>query len=321
MVCAGSLMLAACSSDSTNNTTTGDGPKTQKDGGSINLPDKVECNSSGSDCKDFVFNRFLVPLNAQDSTKFGFQFDGSSHNKLGDILTFIAGTGSMPLQEEMDLSVHAGLVILLQRIKASDFTTDPQALGQAWRGVVETCCSDKTNKTTCATESATQCFNGSKEFTVDPTATQKAVFGGSISSGKFNMSAPQMSMELPLGSQGGSLKLNLKQVQVKGTISGDTIKSGVLAGAMSEEEVTTNLVPSLVKILNDLYTAADTEQATKDMLKIFDKNNDKEIKLDEVNSLMSSFLVPDVDLNGDKKSDHLSFGVGYEAVKASIKGE
>lgn len=318
------LSAAACSDD--DNGPQVDSKVTDKDGGpdpdgKVKPPDKLTCNN---DCKDFVMSRLIFP-DATTASKIGKDYnnDGNVDNALGQILAALGGVApSMNLQESVDGAVYAGKTILLVRMQASDFQTAATAAAQAWVGESTTCCSDPTKIPACKTEAMTKCFDGSSTFTPDPSAnTKDAIFGGSITGGKFEFGPSEMVISLPITTQ-GVLTANLKGVYISGELSSDgkTIKNGQLAGAVTKSDLDSSLIPAVKDMLNSTLNDPKTDKTTKDTITtLFDKDNDGTISLDEVkgNSLIKMFLAGDVDVTGDGNKE-MTLGIGFEGVAAVI---
>jgi hypothetical protein len=293
----------------------GDG-STKNDSNGTVTPTKLSCNADMSNCKDFVFNQLFMPT---DSKKFGLQIDGVSYNALGSILNAVAT--DMSVQDAMTEYINEGTTLILARIQAKDFANDPAALGQAWIGNEETCCTDPKDTVKCAQEAVKTCFKGDYQFTPDPAGPQDAIISGTITNGKLDMKTNNLLLNLPMSSA-GTIPLKLKSVRIKGTLSGTTITGGVLAGAIDKNDVNNTLIPAIAKVMDEQYknpTTPDPEK-TKKTLKPFDENNNGEITSEELKSGIGNLLSGDVDVDKDGVMD-LSVGVGFEAISAAINAK
>lgn len=309
LLCASALVFAACGDSEEDPKPTVDQGVTSPDsGGQVKQPPaSVDCDG---DCKEYAMRRLVMPIN--DSTnKYSYMQGGKPYNQLGAILTFFK---DMPMQAAMDESVTAGLTVFLIRLKSSDFTNMTDAVGQAWVGGEEPCCADPEDLAACTTEAEAKCYTGTYEFTK---GSSTATFIGDIASGKFNMHGNAMNIELPLSGT-DTLTLPLKTLQVRGTLEGDNIKDGAIAGAIAKEDVETKLIPEIAKLLTGLLADPTVEESTKGQLRVLDSDKDDVISADELKKTVGGMLSGDVDVDDDG-TDELSLGVGFEAVKGVIK--
>jgi hypothetical protein len=315
------FVLAACSDDTKGPTPDGGG---KKEGGTVvdkgPQPTKLICKADKSDCKDFVFSKLILPTS--DAQKYALQYEGKPYNALGAILGALSSVLA-DLQGSVDGAVNNGTTVILLRFQSTNFTDDPNTLGQNWIGAKPAnppCCAKPDDKAACATESKTTCFKGDFKFEVDANSPQDAVFGGKITASTLDMKASVLPLKIPI-TTAGVIQLNLKSAQLKGKLGATGITDGVLAGAISKKEVDTVLIPTVAKMMQDTLADPKTPQSTKDqMLNLFDKSpKDGKITEQEVkeNPLITTFLSGDVDVDKDGELD-LSLGVGFEGAGAVI---
>lgn len=320
MIAALALAVAACSDNGEKNDAGAKDKGVRPD--SVPAPSKLTCSG---DCKDFVMSRLIFP-DAQTASQIGVDYndDDTVDNALGSILGALSGvTSSLDLQKSVDEAMNEGSTIMLLRVQAKDFTNATTAASQAWVGLDDKCCTSTSDAKKCATEAKATCFSGSHTFYPDKQASDaKAIFGGYINGGQFEFGSMGSTMSLSLPITGQALNLNLKGVFIKGTVNsaGTSISKGILAGVVTKSDLDTELLPNIVKMLNETLEDPKTEESTKKtILSMFDDNNDKKISNSEVteNALIKTFLSGDVDIDGDKKME-LSLGVEFEAVSATI---
>lgn len=324
LIAALTLSVAACSDDDTNKDsgTKTDGPIIQDDG-NVPPPTKLTCNG---DCKDLVLDSLTFP-DTTTAASIGVDYtgDGSVDNALGSILGALSGiTSSLDLQKSINNAVNQGTTIMLMRMQAQNFATVATAASQAWVGQKMACCTSTTDDAQCAAEAKAGCFGGSHTFYTNNTASDpKAIFGGSITGGKFKFGSrtSTMSLNLPI-TNAGALELNLKGVYLMGDVNsaGTKITNGILAGVVTKEDLDTKLLPQIATMLNDTLNDATVEQTTKDTIKtLFDTDTDGQISEAEVkdNALIKTFLAGDVDVDGDGKME-LSLGISFTATSAVI---
>jgi|GEM_PF-4389325 hypothetical protein len=281
------------------------------------LVDSAPPNYVNLPLKNFVVDSLLAPTSTQSAAAYGVDLDGDGtiDNALGEILVgvgAIAGSTS-EIQDTLDETVNLGNTLLLLRLHATDFQTDPNAIGLYWPAKTQTCCT-KTgfylNLTDCIAEAKTKCFNGSHAFT--PATTTPTLLQGELTAGTFDLATPRLQFHLEL-TYAGTLDFDLLNARIQGTIDSNNIVNGRIVGAIPESHVArvasmllTNLYQSNNFISNQLGT-------------MFDTNNDGVISQLEItsNGLAKALLNPDVDLDNDGKNE-LSFGVGFTAVGAQI---
>jgi hypothetical protein len=323
IIAALALSVAACSDDDTNKDSgVSDGPNIKKDG-IVPPPTKLTCNG---DCKDLVMDSLTFPDTTTAATVgVDYTGDGTVDNALGSILGALSGiTSSLDLQKSIDNALHQGTTIMLLRMQAANFATAATAASQAWVGQKMACCTSITDEDKCKTEAMAGCYGGSHTFFTDNTASDpKAIFGGSITGGKFQFGSMSSTMSLNLPITGaGALELSLKGVHLMGDVNaaGTKITNGILAGVVTKEDLDTKLLPQIATMLNNTLNDATVDKTTKDTIKtLFDTDADGQIAEAEVkdNALIKTFLAGDVDVDGDGKME-LSLGISFTATSATI---
>ena len=318
LVLALSLFVAGCSDDGKDSPDT-DGPKVQADSGPEVTP--LVCDN---DCADLVMSAITLP-DATTATKIGHDYngDGTVDNALGNILgglSSMAG-GSLNVQEAVDSGINKGTTLVLLRMQADDWATDDSSKAQAWVGAPKQCCSTPDDSAACAAEAKTTCFAGGAEFAPAADSPTDAYFGGMISGSQATYGPAGMKFVLPF-TGAGALTLNLKAVYIKGTVGADgkSLSNGILAGAVTQDDLNNNLLPTITTMLNDTLTDPATEQSVKDVIaQLFDTDTSGTVTLEEVkdSTIVKTFLAGDVDVDGDGTKE-LSLGLGFEAVSAAI---
>jgi len=129
--------------------------------------------------------------------------------------------------------------------------------------------------------------------------------------------------------------LELTAARLDGTIDENGLDV-VVAGALTQEAIDTDLLPFIIDILQASValdcTAEGCESGSngETFLELFDENGDRQVSEEEVrgNSLVQSLLAPDVDLFDDRDlrprcdgiKESLSVGLGVTAVRARFAG-
>jgi hypothetical protein len=315
------LCLVGCSDDSeVQPKDSGQDTTTPEDLGTTPPPDKLDCNN---DCKDFVMTELALP---PSGTTVGLDFDGDGNvdNALGTILSSLTEMG-LDVQESFKRGVLHGDIVVLMRLQAADFNNTDKAGAQLWMGESTSCCvekaPDKLDQCRAEAEAKDGCFGGSYTFYPDPKSDKDALLGGKIIEKQLRLGPGKMTLVLPVAI-GTDLVLNLEHVFVRGQVDpgGNTVTNGLLAGVVSKSDLEQSFVPGIKAVLDDTLADPNTDQKEKDLLlKLFDKDNDGAISLEEVkqNSLIQTILAGDIDLNKDGVKE-LSLGLTFEAVGAKI---
>ena len=267
-----------------------------------------------------VVNKYLVPTTDTEAKKYAYDIDGDSavDNAFGAVLVAIkAAVPGMDLQQQMDQNVLNGNVIMLMQVKASDLTTATAATLQAWTGKQKLCCDTRPCTETTA---KTKCFSGTNEHVPDVNSPSSAVLNGAIASGTGTFGPGTIEVQIPIGKWAARVKL--LKARVEGQVSSTGIIEGKLAGAIGQNDLTTQVVPAVALALDHEMKDPTSTQASKDAIKkAFDTNNDGTITNDEVSGhgAVKAVLAGDVDADGDGKKEELSAAVGFTAVTATIK--
>jgi hypothetical protein len=255
--------------------------------------------------RDFVASRILLPTTATVH-KLGADFngDGNVDNALGSILGALSNiSGSLNLQKTMDNAVASGITLILLRLQAPDYVNTPAAAGWTWVGQSQPC--------------TKSCFGGNHTFPTVPDT--KSSLTGRITAGQIYLGPAKMHFRLFIGA-GKVMDLTLRQASLRGNL-GAGIKNGVLAGAIDQKDLKTQLIPAVAQLLNNVLNDPTTDKQTRDTIAtLFDADKDGKVSIAEVaqNSIIKTFLSGDVDVDGDGVNE-ISLGLGFEAVTARIQ--
>jgi hypothetical protein len=98
--------------------------------------------------------------------------------------------------------------------------------------------------------------------------------------------------------------------------------NGRLYGAIDWNDIDQKIIPAMAIEVDATYKSSSTPASVRDLIRnMFDLNHDGSITPDELrkNGLLSLMLAADVDTDGDKTPDAMSAGMGFTAVKCTIK--
>jgi hypothetical protein len=277
-------------------------------------------------CKDFVVNRIILPSsNTSDQLGWDYNGDGKKENLLGSVIAALGQmAASLNLQEIEDNRLNSGTALMLLRLLANDFKKEQSSKGQAWIAASAKCCVNPADKVACANEANATCFSGKHSFYPDAMSPKNMQFVGSIEDSKFHYGPTNLKIELPFG-PAGDLELNLIASHLTGNLAADSksITNGILAGTITQSEMSTELIPAITDLLNVTLNAPQTEQDVKEtILILFDTDKNNTISIAEVteSDIIKLILAGDVDVNGDGQKE-ISIGLGFDAVSATINDQ
>lgn len=287
----------------------------------------------------YVVSEAFIPTNNNQAREYGLDLgsskgnkpDGSVDNQLGMVLGTLAGQG-FELQASIDEAVLEGSIILLVDVQTKDFqnTTAAGISLKLGSNPTPAPCTDPQNPTpaTCGKH-----LDGTGSFSIDPSSPD-ALVAGKIVAGTFTGGPGTISIQIALGGA-EPVNLNLISARAKATgISENGITDIVLAGALTEDDLNSEVLPAIHAQLGPLITrdcpapneanCGCSSGTGRTILNLFDTNpKDCTVTLDEIksNTLIQSLLSPDVCSKAScDKPDALSLGIKGKAVKATFPG-
>ena len=293
-------------------------------------------DSAGTHTK-FVANQLTLPQNSQQAEDLGMDLDGDPlgrpDNALGTILAAVSSYG-VGLQSSLDQAVQDGQVIVLVDLQATSLTTAADAGTTFLVGANPTPlpCTDEADPTTCG-----QHLDGSGSFEFADNVRPDAVLHGDMVGGLFVGGPGKITLVLDLALVSEPITFNLIGAQTEFSVSASGIGHGRIAGAVTTEQLFTEVLPSLHGLIQERVTDAcggvppdccESGSNGAAILRIFDTDNDCQISIDEIrtNSAVANLLAPDVDLldgdtfgpNQDGSKDAISLGIGFTAIPADF---
>lgn len=304
----------------------------------------IACGGSGDDDDDdtvndagtnhtFVASALDLPENAAEAMALGLDIDEKANdgvdNQLGMVLGSIGALApELDLQMSIDTEIAEGGVILLANLKATALDNAKGVGFYVYLGANPNppACQDA-NDTVCGRHLA-----GGASFEIASGSPTDAVLVGRVVNGKFNGGPGNVTLQISLG---GGTPINLPLKKAKAELLGVSAEgwtSGKIGGAITQDDINTEVVPAIGTTVRNSFdetcmTAAEGGTApncgceaggTGETLKgLFDKTpNDCTITDAEVMAVVSGFLTPDVDLDGDGTNDALSLGIGVDSATA-----
>jgi hypothetical protein len=307
----------------------------------------IACGGGGSDGVDppagphttSVADTVLVPTNNNEARAYGLDLndDRTVDNQLGMVLGTLAGQG-FKVQDTIDEAVADGSIILLVDFQAPNFDNTSAAglqvkLGDSDTATPAPC---NTDETFCDMSDPPVCngcghhLEGEGVFTVAPGSPTNDAVGGKINGGVFSGGPGNLALQIALGG-GNPIQLDLIGARAKGTgISATGFTELILAGALTQEDLDTKVIPAVHAQLGPLIERDCTGTAPPDpcgceagstgktVFGLFDTDpKDCTVTIEEIktNSLIMSLLAPDVTIDGKQA---LSLGIKVTTTKASF---
>ncbi|MBA3456762.1 MAG: hypothetical protein H0T42_26975 [Deltaproteobacteria bacterium] len=291
----------------------------------------------------FVSKKAYVPTNNNQAREFGLDLNGDKtvDNQLGMVLGTLSTMG-FDIQATINEAVAEGSIILLVDFQTPDptFTSSSASGLRVLLGDVPTPAACNLGETYCNTATPPVCtgcqrhLNGMGSFTV--AAGSPPALGGKIINGTFTGGPGDLSLQIALGGTDG-IQLDLIGARAKASgISADGMTSVILAGALTEEDLNTKVIPAIstqiAPVIAEDCNALTSPPACgcmagstgKTVLDLFDggdgtaKNCAVSVEEIKQNSLIQSLLAPDVTIDGRKA---LSLGIKVETVKATFPAQ
>lgn len=231
--------------------------------------------------------------------------DGTPDNKIGSLIGTLGSLASgMDLQTSLDAKINDGTIMLLfellgpsQDLVNNTNVTVQMHVGQDLDG------------------DASDNFSGSEPLGLSPNSPSNIILSnGSITSSSLTAGPGTLIIPLVIGES--SSIITLKKSYIKATVSSTGLANGILAGAITENELDAQLLPLLIQLIDGLDPSIKTI-----VMLLFDTNpKDGTLSASEIknNAMLAAYFTPDVDTDNDSVPDALSLGVGFTAVKCQI---
>jgi hypothetical protein len=278
----------------------------------------------------YVFSNLTVPQSSSEARQLGLDVDGDGavDNQLGMVLATLSNQG-LALADSTTTAIDRGDIIDLVEITADMLTSGPATftMFEGANPIPKPCGNADTNGT------CRQHLMGDASFDLAPTSAHDPPLAGSAVDG---------SLLTPVDISGGRLTIvlsventpvRLHAIGARASVaaaSGMLLGGGIVGGALSQNEIDTNLIPTLqIAFMKDVTRDCPGSGAASDcacaqgspgetLLQLFDTSpTDCKISVAEIqnNSLIQALLAPDISVAGQPA---LSVGFGFEAVSASF---
>jgi len=272
----------------------------------------------------YVVSEASVPTNNTQAREFGLDLNGdkSPDNQLGMVLGTLASQ-NIDVQGAITTAINEGDIILLLALQTKDFMSSSGAGLQVKladkASAMPAPCTDATD-TVCGHH-----LDGTGKFTVSADSPDDVAVAGKIIGGTFNGGPGNLSLKIALGGPEG-VQLELIGARAKASGMSETgITSVILAGALPQEQLNTQVIPAIHSQLGPLI-ARDCAPAMgmcnctgtgATVLMLFDADKDCAVTVEEIksNTLIQSLLAPDVTIDGQAA---LSIGIKVKATGASF---
>jgi hypothetical protein len=199
-----------------------------------------------------VVNSIHVPATTNEARSDGLDLgtptsnkqDGTVDNQLGNVLSALKGQG-FDVQGTLDIAVSHGSLALLVDFQTKDFSSASASglevlfASTAAGAITPAPCTDA-NDTVCGHH-----LDGTGTFMVDANSPTDALVSGPIVGGTFNGGPGEITLQLALG---GTTPVDLDLHGARGQASGVSdsgITSGILAGALSQDDLNNKVIPAI----------------------------------------------------------------------------
>jgi hypothetical protein len=316
------LTLVACGGDDG-----GTGPVTPEGEHYQQVAKKAYVPKSNTEARDFTLD-----LGSPEGT-----LDGTPDNQLGMVLSTLASPQfGFDVQGTIDEAVATGSIILLVDFQTPSFENTAAAglkilLGDDATAMPAPCnvgeMWDETTMTGCGHH-----LTGTGDFTLTAGQPDNDAVAGKIANGVFTGGPGELTLQIALGST-EALTLNLIGARAKATgISATGMTSLILAGALTEEDLNTKVMPAIQQQIAPLITedcgtttppgcGCTAGSTGETIIQLFDTNPaDCSVSVEEIkgNTLIQSLLAPDVKIDG---VDALSLGIKVETTTATFPAQ
>ncbi len=271
----------------------------------------------------YVVDSVSVP----DDKIFDLDDDGVRDNQLGQVIGILTSQG-FDVQKTLDDAVAQGTIILLYDFQTPDLASSAGAGLSVRLG-------DNPTPAACTSDTDLICghhLDGTGEFDIAAGSPDNAAINGKIAGGVFSGGPGEILLQIAL-SGSNPIDLNLIGTQAKATgISEGALGEVTLAGALTEEDLNTKVIPAIHAQLGPIITEdCGTGGAPPDcgcpggstgetIISLFDEDPaDCSVTVDEIvnNGFIQGALSPDVTIDG---VDALSLTVVTTAVKGTFDG-
>ncbi len=297
-------------------------------------PDEVDPNGTHN---GFVLDSVLVPgtTAAANSVALDIDDDGRTENALGGLLATLAGFG-LNVQPAVNEQIAMGGVIILADVQATALDNATGVGVRVFRG-------GSPDPMPCADEADTVCgahLDGSASFSI--AEDYDALVVGQIVNGSFTGGPGEVTIELAVSEQ-TAVPINLIGARIEMGVSATGLTSGKLGGAITVEDIDSDLLPGVVSLVGDIVAECEPTaeeccpegSGGEQALTILntdgnDATGDCEVTLADLmeNDIVDGTLRnPDLDLldesgnfapNSDGTKESVSLGVGFSAVAGTF---
>jgi hypothetical protein len=304
------------------------------DGGDDDGGDTIDPTGTNN---TFVISALDLPENGSEATMLGLDIDGKAmdgvDNQLGSVLGAIGGLApDLALQESLDGQVDQGQIVVLANIKAKDLANSTGV------GLYVLIGNEPTMPAACTDATDMVCrkhLAGTGTFTISADSPPDASLAGRIVGGKFTGGPGRVTLQIALA---GGEPIDLPLQKARAEISGITTNgfmSGKIGGAIAQTDIDAGVIPAIGETVRTSLTdsgcmATGNPTATPpcgcmmgstgaQLIGLFDTMpKNCEVSDMEVDALVSQFLTPDIDLDGNGTNDAISLGIGVTAVKGTF---
>lgn len=249
----------------------------------------------------FVQRGWRVPGSAAEARTMGRDLDGDGtvDNNAGNMIGGLVGLG-LELDTAAAAAFTRGDVVALHQLRADDLVNDDSVEWRTYDGVTGTA----------------PRFDGSDRLEA---RAETGYFAGSIHGGHAELAWGQTTIALPFFPDQSPIAFPLTDAKLSIDLTGGGC-DGRLTGLVPGVEMEGLVLPSIALEMVIHIARHPGDELAISAIQAFDSDRDGRLTVAEVldGDLFQWLLSPDVDGDGDDKSDSVSFGLGFDCVPATF---
>lgn len=303
-------------------------------GGGEGDGDVVDCTNAELTTYTYVVDTAQLPSSPAEATTLALDLDMAEplrpDNTLGMVIATLASQANLDLTTAVGDAINGGDIILLASLETEALDNAACARMGVFLGgspSTEPCDADGNCGAHLDGQTSFELATGSPE----DTKIDGQVLGSTFSLGPQH-TAGRFTIQIDLADLGDDpLSLDLVGARIETTVSDTGLTSGLIGGAITQDDLNTSILPAIHGIVEEAVTADCTAGADPccvdgstgaTIVDLFDGDGDCVVALEEIqqNELIGALLAPDLDLldaNGnlgpDGTKDSLSIGLGFTA--------
>lgn len=294
----------------------------------------VDCTTAMYNTHTFVVDTAQLPSSVAEAGMLALDLDMSdpprTDNVLGQIIAQLAAQAGLDVTTAVGDAIQGGDVILLASLETEDLAQSACARMGVFLG-------DNPGTEPCDVDD--NCglhLDGVTTFDLAAASPTDTYIQGQVLGGKFSLGPQHMPgnfvIQIDIADLGMPLDLNLIGARIEVDVAADSLTSGIIGGAITEDDLNNGILPAIEGLVDEVVAADCTpggmpccveDSAGATVVGLFDTDMSCDVSLQEIqeSDLIGALLAPDLDLlnganyepNVDGIDDSLSIGLGFTA--------